>query len=102
MVRQRARNSSDNANGSLYPKALSAVTFGDIVHERRIELAMEQWRFHDLVRWGMTEKYINNIESQTFDNARITFVKGKHEFLPIPLTQIQLSQGSLVQYDAWK
>lgn len=101
LVRKRARNSSDNPTGSIYPKDLSSISFTDIVHERRIELAMEQSRFYDLVRWNLTDKYIVGVESMTFDNAKVVYKKGKNEFLPIPLTQIQLSQGSLKQYSSW-
>lgn len=101
MVRTRARKSSDLPGGSVYPKDLSTISFADIVRERRIELAMEQSRFYDLVRWNLTEQFIVGVESMTFDNSKVTFRKGKHEFLPIPLAQIQLSQGTLKQYPEW-
>lgn len=102
MVRKRARNSSDKATGSVYPKDLTSISFGDIVHERRIEFALEQSRFFDLVRWNLTDKFIVGVESKTFDNAKVGYIKGKHEFFPIPLTQIQLSQGTLKQYPVWE
>lgn len=102
MVRKRARNCSDVAGGSIYPKDLTSINFGDIVHERRIELALEQSRWVDLVRWNLTDKYIVGATSETFGGAKVGFVKGKHEFFPIPLTEIQLSNGTLKQYPAWE
>ena len=47
--------------------------FSAIVHERRIELAGEQSRFPDLLRWGMIENVLGN-----------KFDAGKHYLLPIP------------------
>jgi len=48
MVRTRARNSNNDPNTAnhVYPKNLSAITFDDIIHERRLELALEMSRFH--------------------------------------------------------
>ncbi|WP_285010689.1 RagB/SusD family nutrient uptake outer membrane protein [Pedobacter faecalis] len=60
-----------------------------IRHERRIELAMEHDRFFDLVRWG--------IAAEVFQQAGKPFVPGKHEVLPIPFTQIDISKGVLTQ-----
>lgn len=55
-----------------------------IRHERRVELAMEHDRFFDLVRWG--------IAAQTMQAAgKTNFVAGKHELLPIPQAQIDLT-----------
>jgi starch-binding outer membrane protein, SusD/RagB family len=88
---------------------LSQVAMRDIIHhERRVELAFEGHRFYDLVRWG---EYVNHTITggsragqvipvlkgfegmQRADN----FVKGKHEVLPVPITQIDLSKGLLKQ-----
>lgn len=103
-VRTRARNCSDKAEGSIYPKNLNTVTFGDIIHERRIEFAMELSRFFDLIRWRLGKTYIDGTSAAEAEspNFRVQYVEGKHEFLPIPTEQIMLSEGTLVQYDAWK
>jgi starch-binding outer membrane protein, SusD/RagB family len=100
LVRKRARESGNTG----YPVALTAInSIEDIAHERRIELALEGHRFFDLVRMGLAEKFINNTTLDALgDDFKINFVKGKHEFWPLPLREIQLSQGALVQYPGWR
>ncbi|VTP86716.1 RagB/SusD family nutrient uptake outer membrane protein [Sphingobacterium daejeonense] len=64
--------------------------------ERRLELAMENGRFFDLVRWGnagqaMNEYYgVERTRRSYYANAQ--FVTDKHEYLPIPEAQITLSK----------
>src|SRR5690606_6757650 len=64
--------------------------------ERRLELAMENERFFDLVRWGVAEQtlkaYSNNERSSRsyYDNAQ--FVAHKHEYMPIQEAQIKVSK----------
>ncbi len=60
-----------------------------IRQERRVEFGMEHERFFDIVRWG--------IAADAFQAQGKTFVVGKHELLPIPQTQIDLSKGVLTQ-----
>ncbi|MGS2761435.1 RagB/SusD family nutrient uptake outer membrane protein [Sinomicrobium sp. M5D2P9] len=60
---------------TLYPVATPEEVFAAIVHERKVELAGEQVRFPDLVRWGMGNQIPN-------------FVVGKNEVFPIPLAEI--------------
>jgi starch-binding outer membrane protein, SusD/RagB family len=62
---------------------LSGATIDDIIDERAAELAFE-WsadRFFDLIRLDRTEELGPN------------FIKGQHEYYPIPTVQIDLQPG---------
>ncbi|HEU4472844.1 MAG TPA: RagB/SusD family nutrient uptake outer membrane protein [Flavisolibacter sp.] len=85
-VRARARGGN--------PAILPDVTTNDqaqlrnaIWQERRVELAMEFDRFFDVIRQGRG--------AQVFGPKG--FVAGKHEVMPIPQNQIDLSAGVLTQ-----
>jgi starch-binding outer membrane protein, SusD/RagB family len=87
-VRKRARGN----NNFILPDI--TVTDKDmlrerIYRERRSELAMEQHRWFDLVRWGRAETAMKA--------ASKTFVNGKHELFPLPQTEIDLTDGKLIQ-----
>jgi len=87
-VRQRARGTRT----TVLPDVVSAdkVTLRErIWKERRIELAMEQQRWFDLVRTGQVEKVMKNLGKN--------FIKGKHDLFPIPQTEIDLSEGKMTQ-----
>ncbi|RMG69053.1 MAG: RagB/SusD family nutrient uptake outer membrane protein [Bacteroidetes bacterium] len=60
-----------------------------IWQERRVELAMEQHRWFDLIRQGRAA-----VVMQSLGKA---FVEGKHELFPIPQTEIDLSGGAMQQ-----
>lgn len=61
------------AMNATYPVTTKIEIFDAIVHERRVELAGEQSRFPDLMRWGKIESVIGN-----------KFNASKHYLLPIP------------------
>jgi hypothetical protein len=75
-----------------------AVAREAVRFERKLELALEGKRFYDLIRWGITEEYINsylNFEQQ-YIPAQLggaSFSAPKDVYLPIPQRQIDL-QGS--------
>lgn len=70
---------------AMYPVSSQQEVFNAIVHERKVELAGEQVRFPDLVRWGMGGQIPN-------------FEVGKHEVFPIPLAEIT-ANASISQAD---
>lgn len=73
-----------------------------LFYERGFELCYEGQRKFDLIRWGILSetlqlfgsKSVINTSSYTAYPAYQNFVKGKHELLPIPLSEIQ-SNGKL-------
>ncbi|GIV31771.1 MAG: hypothetical protein KatS3mg030_073 [Saprospiraceae bacterium] len=88
MVRKRARGN----NNFILPDITTtdqAELREKIRHERRVELAMEQHRWFDLLRWGIAE--------ETMKKVGKNFVAGKHELLPLPQSEIDLSGGKLQQ-----
>lgn len=78
-VRERAFGNANN-NVTSSGQALTNA----IYHERRVELVGEGHHFFDLVRTGRG----TNIPG---------FTVGKHEVFPIPLEEIQFSQGNWTQ-----
>ncbi len=85
-----------------------AATLDNIKEERRFELAFEGERYYDLLRWH-DERLIT--ENQTgiriYDRKvprikNVTFRPETGGFLPIPLTEIQLSEGVLTQNPGWE
>lgn len=107
LIRARAQQSEvvRFANGTpaanyhieLYPEPFPNQEYARnaVRHEHRLELSMEGYRFHDLVRWGIAAETMNTYLSvegnyMGYLNGR-NFVGGQHEILPIPQTQIDLS-----------
>ncbi|TVQ71943.1 MAG: RagB/SusD family nutrient uptake outer membrane protein [Balneolaceae bacterium] len=64
-----------------------------IWQERRVELAMEQKRWFDLIRQGRA--------AQVMQDIGVNFVTGKHELFPIPQNEIDLSNRALTQNPNW-
>ena len=59
------------------------AVFDAIVHERMVELAGEQVRFPDLVRWGLADELL----------SPFGFQAGKNEIWPIPNDEISANEG---------
>ncbi len=79
---------------------ITSATMKDIIHERRVELAGENERHQDLLRWDKGG-VIDIVDFYSQDRgplkpARI-FQRPKHYYFPIPQREIDLSNGVLVQ-----
>lgn len=86
-----------------------------VKHERQIELAFENYRYWDLIRWGdaatTLNKAIMGVEitksgtgnfvytSKTVQNR--VFVAPKMNFYPFPQSEINISNGALKQNPGW-
>lgn len=94
------RGGLDDVKAQTYLNTVRARAFGDsdhdvtatgseltdaIYHERRVELVGEGHRFFDLVRTGRAAEEIDGFEL------------GKHELFPIPIEEIQFSNGNWEQ-----
>ena len=73
--------------------------------ERRMEFAMEGFRFFDLVRWGIAAEYVNDyFEVEKTRHTYLVdayFTKGRDEFFPIPNQQINFSKKLYKQNNGW-
>ena len=94
-IRTRARL----AGSTGAPANLTDISYEDIIHERRLELALEGHRFFDLMRWNLGPTMITGISIGLALNYNFTvsFTSDKNEFFPIPITQIQLTGGSILK-----
>lgn len=99
MVRTRARMCGPAGN-TCPADYTSPITMDEIIHERRLELALEGHRFFDLVRWNIAEEYLDGqyLENQ---GVYVTFESPKNDFYPIPEGEVNTSQGALLQYPGW-
>ncbi|MGM8361957.1 RagB/SusD family nutrient uptake outer membrane protein [Flavobacterium sp. ARAG 55.4] len=87
-VRTRARGTALPTVVPDLPPTLSGQALLDaIYHERRVEFAGEGLRFQDLIRTGRAKTIL----------ASLGFVENKNEVMPIPQTQIDLSNKILSQ-----
>lgn len=86
MVRERARE-GDNGILPDITENNKDLLRNLILEERRHELALEGHRFWDLVRTGKAEEVL----------GPLGFTAGKNELLPVPQTELDISQGSLTQ-----
>ena len=71
----------------------AALTSGDLLVERRVELAFENHRFHDLVRFGVADEVLG---AHAAENG-FTDYDARKLLLPIPSREINLSRGILTQ-----
>ena len=71
------------AMNASYPVSNQQEVFQAIVHERRVELAGEQVRFDDLLRWGLAADVLGSAGFQA----------GKHDLWPIPEAEINANSA---------
>ncbi len=84
-VRARARGTVQNVLPDV--TATGAALLEAIYHERRVELGLEGHRFFDLVRTGRATQVL----------SPLGFNEGVHKLFPIPLSQIQATNGAIQQ-----
>ena len=74
------------------PWTSQALARKAVQFEQRLEFGMEGHRRFDLVRWGIAAETLNAyyaVEGNKRSYLRgVQFVKGKHEYFPIPLQEI--------------
>lgn len=80
--------------------AINGATMDDLIHERRVELAGENQRHQDLMRWdraGIVDIVaIYGEDRGQFDPSR-NFQRPKHYFFALPQRELDLSNGILQQ-----
>lgn len=77
-------------------KAIAAPTFNDLMRERRCELAYEDERHYDLVRWGLAKEIYAATTSAMDPRGPRQFNPDVNAHFPLPKTEIDNSHGVLV------
>ena len=107
LLKQANGSATSNYKIGLYPAAGFTQSYAReaLRYERRMEFAMEGFRFFDLTRWGIAATTLNTYfaKEKTLRQYLSTanFTAGRDEYLPIPLTQINLSRGLYKQNNGW-
>lgn len=81
-------------------KAISAPTFMDMVKERRCELAFEEQRHGDLVRWGLAKEVYASATTASDPRGPRTFDPAKDDCFMIPQTVIDISNNLVINNPA--
>lgn len=86
IIRARARGTNSGVLPDVMITDVSALRSA-ILAERKYELALEGLRFWDLVRTGRAEEIL----------GPLGFTPNKNELLPLPQSEIDISQGRITQ-----
>lgn len=84
-----------------------AATDENIFNERRFELSLEGHRYFDVLRKGRADQEftVTGVRGDNYDQDQIVYDHSYNSstrgFLPIPQTEIDLSNGVLVQNDGY-
>lgn len=101
MVRERAgvpdyqTMKADPDYSARYPTLKLAI-----LHERRVELAFEHHRWHDLTRFFDPEELVAYFKAKNqadFDNSPLSNITTKDYYFPIPLNEQQLNPEGMHQ-----
>lgn len=73
----------------------------NIMNERRLELALEGYRYFDLIRWSLDEA--DEAIDNTGDGAEfnVDFRPETEGWFPLPQSQINISNGAIEQNPGW-
>jgi len=101
MVRKRAgmpdyaTMKSDASYTSKYPTLKLAI-----LHERRVELAFEHHRWHDLTRFFNATDLVTYFKSKSqanYDNSPLSNITTKDYYFPIPYNEVKLDPVKMYQ-----
>ncbi|MCG2613223.1 RagB/SusD family nutrient uptake outer membrane protein [Terrimonas sp. NA20] len=101
MVRTRAQRPNyaimmaDPAYAAKYPTLKLAI-----LHERRVELAFEHHRWHDLVRFFNAEQLVEYFKAKKqadYDNSPLANMTTKDYYFPIPFNEFKLDPVKMYQ-----
>lgn len=101
MVRARAARplyavmAADPAYAAKYPTLKLAI-----LHERRVELAFEHHRWHDLIRFFTPDELVAYFRAKSqadYNNSPLTNITTKDYYFPIPLNEYKLNPEKMPQ-----
>ncbi|HEY6899898.1 MAG TPA: RagB/SusD family nutrient uptake outer membrane protein [Puia sp.] len=102
MVRARAARpdyntmmTTDAGYAAKYPTLKLAI-----LHERRVELAFEHHRWHDLIRFFTPDQLVAYFKAKNqadYDNSPLSNISTKDYYFPIPLSEVTLDPVKMYQ-----